>query len=119
MSVVPTKEWQDNLSKRLAFGPSPGTSTHLPDDQGIPASRRRRLNGTDNQSPANWGSLYTIDPAPGKVSLRINIKYTINNDSETDDFKAASEGLGQLSLDENQEVGARVLGIITCPHTTI
>ncbi|KAF8971739.1 fungal-specific transcription factor domain-containing protein [Flammula alnicola] len=86
LSVVPTKDWQDNLSKRLAFGPSPGTSTHLPDDQGGPASRRRRLNGTDNQSPSSWNSLYTIDPAPD------------------DDFKSASEGMGQLSLDENQEV---------------
>ncbi|KAF9486569.1 hypothetical protein BDN70DRAFT_870159 [Pholiota conissans] len=85
LSVVPTKEWQDNLSKRLAFGPSPGTSTHLPDDQGIPASRRRRLN--NQQSPTNWNSLYTIDPTP-----------------DNDDFKAAAEGMGQLSLDENQEV---------------
>jgi hypothetical protein len=65
LSVVPTREWQDNLSKRLAFGPSPGTSIHLPNDSGHPLSRRRRLNGTENLSPTNWNTLYTIDPAPG------------------------------------------------------
>lgn len=78
LSVVPTKEWQDNLSKRLAFGPSPGTSTHLPDDQGLPASRRRRLNTNNNQPPTNWNSLYTIDPTPGMhLTSIINTQLTM------------------------------------------
>ncbi|KDR85752.1 hypothetical protein GALMADRAFT_384548 [Galerina marginata CBS 339.88] len=87
LSVVPTKEWQDNLAKRLAFGPSSGTSTRLPDDNGVPLSRRRRLNESNELLPTNWNDLYTIDPTP-----------------EPDDIKSASEGMGQLSLDENQEV---------------
>ncbi|KAF9567781.1 hypothetical protein CPC08DRAFT_739993 [Agrocybe pediades] len=86
LAVVPTKEWQDNLSKRLAFGSSTGSSSRLSDDSGAPVSRRRRLN--DNLDPPNWNSLYTIDPTPEDV----------------DDIKGTTEELGQLSLDENQEV---------------
>ncbi|KAF8167342.1 fungal-specific transcription factor domain-containing protein [Crassisporium funariophilum] len=84
LSVVPTKEWQDNLSRRLALGSSSGTRL----DAGGPVLQRRRLNSnSDSQLPTNWNTLYTIEQP-----------------TESDDFKAATEGMHQLSLDENQEV---------------
>ena len=58
LSVVPTKEWQDNLSKRLAFGSSRDTCP--PEDI---SAQKRRLNNTDDKQ--NWDSLYTIDQTPG------------------------------------------------------
>jgi hypothetical protein len=61
LSVVPTKEWQDNLSKRLAFGSSRDTCP--PEDISAPVMQKRRLNNTDDKQ--NWDSLYTIDQTPG------------------------------------------------------
>ncbi|KAF8808141.1 hypothetical protein BYT27DRAFT_7190259 [Phlegmacium glaucopus] len=83
LSVVPTKEWQENLSKRLAFGSNP--DTRPPDNITVPVMQKRRLNGTNDNQP-KWDSLYTIEPTP------------------EDDVKSTFEGMGQLSLDENQEV---------------
>jgi hypothetical protein len=83
LSVVPTKEWQDNLSKRLAFGSS--RTTRLSDEISVPVMQKRRLNDPEDK-PSNWDSLYTIDPTP------------------EEDLQSAFEGMGQLSLDENQEV---------------
>ena len=62
LSVVPTKEWQENLSKRLAFGSSSNTCPS--DDAIMPVTQKRRLNNT-NDKRSNWDSLYTIDPTPG------------------------------------------------------
>lgn len=104
LAVVPTREWQDNLSKRLAFGPTPSASTHLPDEEGTPAIRRRRLNDMESQS-SNWNSLYTIAPEPGMNHSRlISIPLLDGFPLEPDDLRSTAEGMGQLSLDENQEV---------------
>ena len=62
LSVVPTKEWQENLSRRLAFGSNANTCPL--DDIDAPVIRKRRLNGT-NDKQSGWDSLYTIDPTPG------------------------------------------------------
>ncbi|CAA7264843.1 unnamed protein product [Cyclocybe aegerita] len=85
LSVVPTKEWQDNLSKRLAFGQS--SSSGSIDGDAVHVPRRRRLNGSSDQTPAEWNALYTIEPS-----------------SDPDDLKSATDGMGQLSLDEHQEI---------------
>ena len=66
LSIVPTKEWQDNLSKRLAYGCSQKTCPT--DDISVPAMQKRRLNSTEDKQ-SNWDSLYTIEPNPG-INLR-------------------------------------------------
>ena len=61
LSIVPTKEWQDNLSKRLAYGSS---QKSCPEDISVPAMQKRRLNNNVNKQ-CDWDSLYKIEPAPG------------------------------------------------------
>ena len=62
LSIVPTKEWQDNLSKRLAYGCSQKTCPT--DDISVPAMQKRRLNNNIDKQ-CNWDSLYKIEPAAG------------------------------------------------------
>lgn len=58
----------------------------------------------ENQS-SNWNSLYTIEPEPGMTHSRlISIPLLDDDPLESDDLSSAAEGMGQLSLDENQEV---------------
>jgi len=82
LSVVPTREWQDNLSKRLAHHPGP--SSRLTDLGGEPIPQKRRLN---NNNPQLFNNLYTMEPS-----------------DDSDNFESTTEGMGLLSLDENQEV---------------
>ncbi|TFK41823.1 fungal-specific transcription factor domain-containing protein [Crucibulum laeve] len=94
LSVVPTKQWQDNLSNRLTSSSSSGSSmnynsypsSHTSDD-GVPATQRRRLNSTstNNISRTDWNTMYTMDRAE-------------------EEYQDATDGIGELSLDENQEV---------------
>ena len=67
ISVVPTKEWQENLSKRLAFGSNSNSSS--PDDITTHVMQKRRLNDTNNKQ-FTWDSLYKIEPTPG-TTLRL------------------------------------------------
>lgn len=62
LSVVPTKEWQDNLSRCLASGSTPSSCT--PDSEDGHVSQRRRLNGYC-KVPTDWDSLLTIDNPDG------------------------------------------------------
>jgi len=62
LSVVPTKEWQDNLSRCLASRSTPSSCTPDSDDGHV--SQRRRLNGYC-KVPADWDSLLTIDNPDG------------------------------------------------------
>jgi len=62
LSIVPTKEWQDNLSKRLAYGCSQKTCPS--EDISVPAMQKRRLNDDINKQ-CDWDSLYKIEPAAG------------------------------------------------------
>ncbi|KAJ7631249.1 fungal-specific transcription factor domain-containing protein [Roridomyces roridus] len=93
LSVVPTREWQDNLSNRLASSSSSasGSRNNSFDLTGVPLNQRRRLNGAANDvpTPPDWKDMYTLDnsgPEPADPS------------DET------AERMGALSLDENQEV---------------
>ncbi|KAG5652448.1 hypothetical protein H0H81_004992 [Sphagnurus paluster] len=82
LSVIPTKEWQDNLSNKLA------TSSKLaPSYDSSRFPRRRRLHVPDPNLPSqpDWNEMYTIEP-------------------EEEEVKDATDGIGELSLDENQEV---------------
>ncbi|KAF5352426.1 hypothetical protein D9756_005920 [Leucocoprinus leucothites] len=92
LSVVPTKEWQDNLSRRLAgslAGPSRGSlsptssysSFRSSSSSSVPATQKRRLNDPVEQSYPRIGT---------KI--------------DSDDAKDATESMGVLSLDENQEI---------------
>ncbi|KAH6917023.1 fungal-specific transcription factor domain-containing protein [Coprinopsis sp. MPI-PUGE-AT-0042] len=93
LSVAPTKEWQDALSQRLALaGTSTGgphaTAGYTDTDTARPA-QRRRLNADSVPQTAvipDWSNLYTIDP---------------HTDEE---LPETTNELGQLSLDDNQEV---------------
>lgn len=95
LSVVPSKEWQDNLSSRLAFLSAPSvkfgsySGSNIPWDSTRHASQKRRLNESIGNvpTPPDWSSMYTIDPA-----------------TDAAEFDETTEGLGQLSLDEHQEV---------------
>lgn len=66
LSVVPTKEWQDNLSNCLASGSTPSSCT--PDSEDGHASQRRRLSGYC-KLPADWDSLFTIDNPDGTQKI--------------------------------------------------
>lgn len=98
LSVVPTKEWQDNLSHRLISYPSTSpqsiqSSTSYPgfsgDSQYGHATQKRRLNTQPASSIGvpDWSNMYTFDP-----------------ESDDEDFRETTNDLGQLSLDEHQEV---------------
>ncbi|CAK5280628.1 unnamed protein product [Mycena citricolor] len=87
ISVVPTKEWQDNLSHRLASAASGSRSPSF-DLSGVPFTQRRRLDdmpGGTVPTPPEWKDMYTF---------------------ETHDHREeeAVEGMCALSLDEHQEV---------------
>ncbi|KAJ7103261.1 fungal-specific transcription factor domain-containing protein [Mycena belliarum] len=88
LTVLPTREWQDNLSKRLASSAASGSRITSFDISGVPLSQRRRLNDSSNGLPAppDWKDMYTLEG------------------SEPEDASQALEGLGALSLDEHQEV---------------
>ncbi|KAF6766696.1 fungal-specific transcription factor domain-containing protein [Ephemerocybe angulata] len=100
LSVVPTKEWQDNLSQRLmsfssaSHAPQPSSSSYGNlefDSQYGHAAQKRRLNAQASSStngPPDWSNMYTMDP-------------TTDDD---EDFREATTEMGQLSLDEHQEV---------------
>ncbi|KAF7337482.1 Zn(2)-C6 fungal-type domain-containing protein [Mycena sanguinolenta] len=89
LSVVPTKEWQDSLSSRLA---SSASGSRIPsfDISGVPLTQRRRLNSPSNGVPAqpDWKGMYTLE----------------GSDHEENSPKECVEGMGALSLDEHQEV---------------
>ncbi|THV07451.1 hypothetical protein K435DRAFT_741751 [Dendrothele bispora CBS 962.96] len=92
LSVVPTQEWQDNLSRRLASGSSSTPSPSSFFAPGSSSSQRRRIEPPDNDAPAapDWNNMYTFDQP---------------SDSEDhDSMKDPTEGMGELSLTENQEI---------------
>jgi hypothetical protein len=68
LSVVPTKEWQDNLSRRLASTgrKSPASSAtygtyRAPSSSHLPLAQRRRLNDTvEPPYSPDWSGMYTI-----------------------------------------------------------
>ncbi|KAF9270701.1 hypothetical protein L218DRAFT_993268 [Marasmius fiardii PR-910] len=90
LSVVPTQEWQDNLSNRLASSSSTSSpiygSCPTSSPPGQPATQRRRL----ETSPVDWNNMYTLDPT--------------SDSDEHDSLKDPTEGIGELSLTENQEI---------------
>ncbi|KAF9055831.1 fungal-specific transcription factor domain-containing protein [Panaeolus papilionaceus] len=87
LAVVPTKEWQDNLSKRLTFGTASPTARFAESTSGHVTQRRRLVGPESPATPEEWNSLYTIDSS-----------------NEVDEFKNTTDSMGQLSLDEHQEV---------------
>ncbi|KAF8215918.1 fungal-specific transcription factor domain-containing protein [Mycena galopus ATCC 62051] len=88
LSVVPTKEWQDSLSNRLA---SSASGSRIPsfDISGVPLTQRRRLNSSGVPAQPDWKEMYTLE----------------SSEQEEDKLpKECVEGMGALSLDEHQEV---------------
>ena len=77
LSVVSTKEWQDNLARSLASGSTPSSCT--PDSKDGHASQRRRLDGYCKVTPADWNSLLTIDNLDGthQIDLNMYVSYSI------------------------------------------
>jgi len=67
LSVLPTKEWQDNLSDHLA-----SSSGGLAQDF-RPVARRRKLDPTANSAHAypNWDEMYKMEP--GMISCGVYI----------------------------------------------
>ncbi|KAG6919020.1 hypothetical protein DXG01_009730 [Tephrocybe rancida] len=96
LSVMPTKEWQDNLSNRLASS----SSNH----DGSRDSRRRRLDSTSPHSQPDWKEMYTMDPGLPFVLSSANIWINLRIADEEENLKPTTEALGELSLDENREV---------------
>ncbi|KAJ7786593.1 fungal-specific transcription factor domain-containing protein [Mycena metata] len=93
LTVVPTREWQDNLSNRLASSSSSASGSRSPsvDFSGVPLTQRRRLNGAPSSLPAqpDWKDMYTLES---------------DQENEEISHKEAVERMGALSLDEHQEV---------------
>ena len=81
LSIIPTMEWQDRLSNRLASSSSsPGVISKTYDNDsrsspsavtydmtGAPLTQRRRLGITD-EAPPEWKEMYTMDAFPGQNS---------------------------------------------------
>jgi hypothetical protein len=111
LSVVPTKEWQDSLSNRLA---SSASGSRLPsfDISGVSLTQRRRLNDSANAVPAqpDWNEMYTLEGSGACVTTLRGTSLIPTSEQEEILQKECIEGLGALSLDEHQEVqpGLRV-----------
>ncbi|KAK7063985.1 Zn(2)-C6 fungal-type domain-containing protein [Favolaschia claudopus] len=91
LAVVPTKEWQDSLSNRLAASFASGSRVSSFDVSGLPLTQRRRLNGSPSEPPAqpDWSEMYTLDGSEEPEELS---------------HHEFVENMGTLSLDEHQEV---------------
>jgi hypothetical protein len=63
--------------------------------------QKRRLNDNNNKQ-CDWDSLYTIEQTPG-ISICGHLLIILTYEFTEDDLQSAFEGMGQLSLDENQE----------------
>ncbi|TFK30943.1 hypothetical protein FA15DRAFT_630298 [Coprinopsis marcescibilis] len=94
LSVVPTKQWQDNLSQRIATlssntvpSSSSQASGYSTDGTYGRMSQRRRLNSPQPEPIPDWSNMYTMDSS-----------------TEDDEFRHTTNELGQLSLDEHKEV---------------
>ncbi|KAF8346943.1 fungal-specific transcription factor domain-containing protein [Amanita rubescens] len=93
LSVVPTKEWQDNLSARLAASGVQASGYGLivnPIDAND-MSLEERLDGEDGlngEGPTqpDWNGMYTLEQAGDELS------------------QEATEGIRRLSIDEHREV---------------
>ncbi|KAJ3793146.1 fungal-specific transcription factor domain-containing protein [Lentinula aff. detonsa] len=91
LSIVPTQEWQDNLAARLCSSGSSSslysvTSASSPDG---PVIQKRRLDSTptDSQGHPDWNDMYTLEAL-----------------SDNEECDGIAEGMGELSLTENQEI---------------
>ncbi|KAF8640616.1 hypothetical protein AX17_000277 [Amanita inopinata Kibby_2008] len=99
---IPTKEWQDNLSSRLASSSTAQASGYgcivdaLNNAGDLPTTQRGRLDGLaggdipngDGPTQPDWNGMYTLEQA-----------------GDTDELsQAAAEGISQLSLDDHREV---------------
>lgn len=90
LSIVPTAEWQNNLTNLLGGMGNPSSSRSRLDSGDGPVSQKRRYNSDWTPSTSeepDWSGMYTFD-----------------NNSDDDDIREAADGIGQISLDENLEV---------------
>ncbi|KAF8634943.1 hypothetical protein AX15_000674 [Amanita polypyramis BW_CC] len=95
LSVVPTKEWQDNLSARLASSGAQ-TSGYGCAVSSTSSSQERRLDDASGRD--------TLD-CEGPRQPDWNGMYTLESAGDADDVsQAAAEGMGHLSLDDHREV---------------
>ncbi|KAF9531948.1 fungal-specific transcription factor domain-containing protein [Crepidotus variabilis] len=101
LSVVPTKEWQDNLSNCLAcIATTPPQSL----ENGSCHTAQKRRIGDYSSNQQDWDSLYKIEPAAeGTVSTVYSYDVIVEMYQEEPE-KCVTEGIGLLSLDENAEV---------------
>lgn len=113
LSVVPTKEWQDNLSRRLASAGRNSTTSNTsygtyraPSSSNVPLAQRRRLNDTvEPPYSPDWSGMYTFNQEGTQNRLRVPANHSrLLEPLESDEAKEATECMGSLSLDENQEV---------------
>lgn len=97
LSVVPTKEWQDKLSARLASaGAQASAYGCIVEPANAQNANERKLDGVHGNATfqsevptqPDWNGLYTLEQA-GDVE---------------DDSNATTESMGHLSLDEHREV---------------
>lgn len=79
------------------------SSTTTSDVSGAPLSQRRRLNNTSDDTPIKpeWNNLYTL---PGDFHNYGSISRSSPWDELDESQKDPAEGMGELSLDEHQEV---------------
>ncbi|KAI3622119.1 hypothetical protein WG66_015820 [Moniliophthora roreri] len=89
LSIVPTQEWQDNLSSRLASSSSAASSPYstCSTPSGGPATQRRRV---DAVSPVEWNDMYTMEAT--------------SDSDDHDSIKDPTESMGELSLTDYQEI---------------
>ena len=127
LSSMPTAEWQDRLAARLSRNVlddphSTGTGTQQSASRAFgeaPLPRRRRLDGsspTADLSQPNWNDMYTMEASSGNLTFLIlskiiQLKSCVSDSAETDESQCAT-AFGQLSLDENQEVGCASIDVL-------
>ncbi|KAK0481545.1 fungal-specific transcription factor domain-containing protein [Armillaria novae-zelandiae] len=102
---VPTQEWQDNLATRLASGLA-SSSSSTPSIYGAPSGSSSSVDGTEpatQRRRLNAGSTETRVANPD-WSRMANSDRSIIESEDRESLKDATEHMGQLSLDENQEL---------------
>jgi hypothetical protein len=115
LSVVPTREWQDNLSNRLASSAS-GSRISSFDVSGVPLTQRRRLNTSSNSIPVqpDWKDMYTLEGSGASITASVGSSSLDPSDHDEISHREAVEGMGALSLDEHQEVMPFIVRLRCC-----
>ncbi|KAI0778344.1 fungal-specific transcription factor domain-containing protein [Trametes elegans] len=116
---TPTKEWQEQLSRRLAYGnqwpyapaslsPVSGSSSSVGGTTETTRTRRRvdypGQPANVPPTPQGWDNLYTLPDQPGELPVSSSsVDANAHTAGEPNTVDETAESFGHLSVDENKE----------------